>query len=194
MLETHLRPTFQKCLIDPCLKLPFLQKTEPLFLTFLSGVLGILTCVLIALHFRSLALIPLILSGYLDVLDGSLARHLSRSSPKGAIFDIFTDRLVEFSIILGLYLAYPQTRALPIILMLGSIFLCVTSFLVVGIFTENTASKSFHYSPGLIERAEAFLFFGAMILFPSFFRPLAYLFVALVLLTTTVRLTQFSKK
>lgn len=192
MLESHLRPTFQKYLIIPFLKLPFLQKTAPLFLTFLSGVLGILTCVLIALHLRILALIPLILSGYLDVLDGSLARHQNRSSPKGAVFDIFTDRLVEFSIILGLYLAYPETRALPIILMLGSIFLCITSFLVVGIFSENTTSKSFHYSAGLIERAEAFIFFGAMIVFPALFTPLAYLFVALVLVTTGTRLKQFN--
>ena len=193
MLETHLRPTFQKWLITPFLNLPFLQKTAPLVLTFLSGVLGILTCALIALHFRSLTLIPLILSGYLDVLDGSLARHRNCSSPKGAVFDIFTDRLVELFIILGLYFAAPETRALPIILMLGSIFLCITSFLVVGIFTENTTSKSFHYSPGLIERAETFLFFVAMILFPSLFTPLAYLFVTLVLVTTATRLHQFRK-
>ena len=191
MLETTLRPTFQKWLIDPLL--PLLQKTSPLFLTFLSGILGLIACPLIAFHYRLFALIPLILSGYLDVLDGSLARFQNTSSQKGAVFDIFTDRLVELLIILGLYLAEPASRALLTFLMLGSIFLCITSFLVVGIFTENNTSKSFHYSPGIIERAEAFLFFGAMILFPTLFTPLALLFIALVLLTTTIRLVQFSK-
>ena len=192
MLETHLRPTFQKWLIAPFLNLHLLQKTSPLFLTLLTGILGLITCPLIAFHFKYIALIPLILSGYLDVLDGSLARHHKQSSPKGAVFDIFSDRLVEVLIILGLYLAAPETRALPSLLMLGSSFLCVTSFLVVGIFTENSSSKSFHYSPGLIERAEAFLFFVAMILFPALFTPLAYLFTTLVLITTATRLTQFA--
>ncbi len=194
MLETYVRPTFQKLLIDPLLKLQLLQKTNPLVLTLLSGILGILACPLIALHITWISLIPLILSGYLDVLDGSLARTQNRSSSQGAVFDIFTDRIVEFSIIFGLYLAYPHSRSLLSILMLGSIFLCVTSFLVVGIFSQNSSSKSFHYSPGLIERAESFIFFSAMIVFPSLFTPLSILFTLLVLLTTTTRLFQFASQ
>ena len=77
--------------------------------------------------------------------------------------------------------------------MLGSILLCITSFLVVGIFTPNHSSKSFHYSPGLIERAEAFLFFIVMIFVPYYFTFFAFLFATLVALTALIRLWQFSK-
>lgn len=76
--------------------------------------------------------------------------------------------------------------------MLTSILLCVTSFLVVGIFTEKQTEKSFYYSPGLIERGEAFFFFILMILFPSYFVLLSSLFILLVLLTTAIRVVQFA--
>ena len=133
------------------------------------------------------------MTGFLDTLDGSLARHLKTTSPKGTVFDITSDRLVEFSIILGLYAFDPTHRALGTLLMLGSVLICVTSFLVVGIFEDNQTEKGFHYSPGIMERAEAFLFFGAMILFPSYFMILAILFTSLVFLTAVIRLSQFSK-
>jgi hypothetical protein len=79
------------------------------------------------------------------------------------------------------------------LLMLGSILICVTSFLVVGIFLENTSQKSFYYSPGLIERAEAFLFFVLMILFSKAFSILAVIFSILVFLTAALRLYQFAQ-
>lgn len=64
----------------------------------------------------------------------------------------------------------PQERGLWCMLTLGSMLLCITSFLVVGIFTENQSQKSFHYSPGLMKRAEAFSFFIAMMIWPAIIR------------------------
>ena len=78
--------------------------------------------------------------------------------------------------------------------MLGSMLLCITSFLVVGIFVANDSHKSFHYNPGIMERAEAFIFFIAMMLWPSAFVGLAMLFSLLVTLTAIIRLTQFYKQ
>jgi archaetidylinositol phosphate synthase len=94
----------------------------------------------------------LVLSGFLDTLDGSLARHLNKTSS-----------------------------------------ICVTTFLVVGIFTKNDSQKSFFYSPGLIERAEAFIVFSLMILLPFTFSVLAWGFIALTFLTAFLRLWQFIK-
>lgn len=51
--------------------------------------------------------------------------------------------------------------------------------------------KNFHYSPGVMERAEAFIFFIAMMLWPSAFGKLAALFSVLVLFTAGIRLHQF---
>lgn len=190
MLEQVIRRPYQQYLVDNIAKKlsPYIS---PIQITFAAGVLGIATFVALCLGQNILGCVCLLLSGYCDTLDGTLARLSERSSQLGSVFDIFMDRLVEFCVIIGLWSIAPLPRSLACLLMLGSIFLCVTSFLVVGIFTENQSDKGFHYSTGIIERAEAFIFFIAMILFPSEFAILAYTFTLLVMLTTFIRLYEF---
>lgn len=192
MIDSYFRISYQNKVLDPLLSNRLLHQTSPHFLTFLACFTGLCIPVLLSFHLHYLAFIFLLFSGFFDTLDGSLSRHRNISSPKGAVFDIVSDRFVEFCVFLGLYLYHPL-RGLPIIVMLGAVFLCITSFLVVGIFHKNESEKSFYYSPGLIERTEAFIFFSLMILFPTFFLPLAYLFSLLVLLTVFIRIYQFTK-
>ena len=145
------------------------------------------------MQYYVLAVVLLLLSGYLDVLDGTLARLRKTSSALGTVYDIIADRIVEFSVIFGLFILAPNERAMACLLMLGSVLLCVTSFLVVGIFSDKKTNKNFDYSPGLIERAEAFMFFIAMILLPKYFLFLAYIFISLVCLTTIARVFEFKR-
>ncbi len=191
MIDSYYRELYQRVCVNPLL--PLLQRFSPILLTVTGCLLGLATCPLLAFDLPLLALSALILSGFLDTLDGSLARYQKNTSPKGAVLDIVCDRAVEFSVILGLFFVDANSRGLPCILMLGSILMCITSFLVVGIFTENQSAKGFHYSPGLIERAEAFLFFAIMIAFPGIFFIGAYLFSGLTLLTAVIRLRQFTQ-
>ena len=189
MIEAILRPAYQQIFVDPVLgKFNHLQ---PIQITIISGLLGFFFIPSLLLGYNVLAFIFLLGSGYCDTLDGSLARYQHTSSAIGSTADIVTDRLVEFAIIFAFYLQNPGHRSLAIVFMLGSILFCVTSFLVVGIFTTNQSSKSFHYSPGLIERAEAFIFFALMIFLPGYFNILALIFVILVFFTALVRLSQF---
>lgn len=194
MIETNLRKRYQRICIDPLLRIKGLQKVHPIVLTCSALFLGICILPTLALGFPLFAIVLLIFSGFIDTLDGSLARFYGKTSERGAALDILSDRIVEFAIILALYSVDPTTRALPIIFMLGTILVCITSFLTVGIFTTNTTEKSFCYSPGIIERAEAFIFFAAMILFPTLFFFLSYLFSLLVFITALVRMVQFMKQ
>lgn len=194
MIETSLSKTYQKCCINPLLRFNALNRIRPVIFTCLSCFAGLAILPLLVYNLNVYAFVFLLISGFLDTLDGSFARHTNTASAKGAALDIVSDRIVECAIILGLFCVEPSSRALPAILMLGSILICVTSFLIVGIFTENNSEKSFHYSPGLIERAEAFIFFGIMILIPSTFFYLSYLFSSLVLVTAFIRMAQFLKK
>lgn len=196
MLEGLFRNTYEKAVISPLLRIPVVHRCNPLMLTMAGCVIGMSFAPLIILGWKWSALGALALSGFLDTLDGSVSRFQSSSSAKGAVWDIVCDRIVEFSVVLGLYFVDPVHRGFLTIGMLGSILLCITSFLVVGIFSENRSSgvkKSFHYSPGFIERAEAFLFWGAMAVAPHAFAALSCIFIALVAMTTAVRLFQFTK-
>ena len=191
MIETRFRSTYQRLCIDPLLNLEFLQKLHPHVFTCVACLFGVSIIPLLSFGFSFWAFVTLMISGFLDTVDGSLARHLKISSPQGAALDIICDRIAEFAIILGLYAVEPNSRALPTIIMLGSILICITSFLIVGVFTEKSSEKSFFYSPGLIERAEAFIAFAIMILFPSIFTVSSYIFSFLVLLTAAMRMHQF---
>lgn len=199
MLETKIRPFYDQyfgnCIIKCLIKYP---QISPQNITISALITGMMIIPVLYFDFPIIAFILLLVSGMCDILDGSLARAKNLVSNEGAVLDIFVDRCVEFAIIFGLYLSAPEDRAFFILLMLGSILLCVTSFLVVEIFNqkqkqENT-KKSFNYSPGLMERFEAFVFFGAMIMFPEFFELIAGIFSALTFYTALVRINNFMNR
>lgn len=193
MLDSAFRSQYQSLLIRPILAHPLGRKLSPTTATLLGLCFGIAVLPLLAFHFSGLAIAALLISGYFDTLDGPLARHQKTTSSVGAVLDIVCDRLVEFCVILGLFMYDPQMRSLACMLMLGSVLICVTSFLVVGIFSENHSEKGFYYSVGLMERAEAFIVWTAMILWPSGFLILSWIFTLLVIWTAILRVFQFSK-
>lgn len=192
MLEQLVRPHYQQWFVDPIVK-RINQVINPIQVTLIAGICGLLIIPALLLHYNNLSLCLLLVSGFLDTLDGTLARYNNCTSALGALLDITIDRLVEFSVIIGLWTIDPTERSFMCLLMLGSILLCITSFLTVGIFTANYSAKSFHYSPGMIERLEAFLFFITMILLPNCFTTLAITFCSTVLLTTLIRIVEFAK-
>jgi phosphatidylglycerophosphate synthase len=190
MIENYLRPLYQLKFVDPvamwCGR--YISANGVTFLACLSGV-----AIFPALYFNQslLAIVLLLISGYLDTLDGTIARLRNEASNLGTLYDILSDRIVEAAIIMGIFTVAPVSRALMSICMLSSVLICVTSFLVVGIFTPNHSNKGFHYSPGLMERAEAFFFFGLMICLPKCFFALSTTFCFLVVLTAIIRVAQY---
>lgn len=190
MIEPYIRPLYQYLLGDPIARIMG-KVLSPNMVTFLAVLFGITIIPALIYDQVIVALVFLSLSGLFDTLDGTIASLYQKSSAYGTALDIIGDRVVEFSIILALFFISPETRGLDCLMMLGSILICVTSFLVVGIFVENDSHKGFHYSPGLIERFEAFIFFSGMILFPDLFTFLARLFSFLVFLTAFLRLAEF---
>lgn len=193
MLEHYLRPLYQRLCINPIAPL-VIKHLTPNQVTVISGLLGLLVIPAMWLNLTYVAILLLLFSGYCDTLDGSLARLTNQSSDWGCVLDIMTDRVVEVAVVLALWSIAPEARAFGALLMMGSILLCVTSFLVVGLFKPNESEKSFHYSPGLIERAEAFAFFIMMMLWPSYFFALSLAFSFLVIWTAIQRLYEFRKQ
>lgn len=193
MIEQYLRPLYQRLCVNPITPV-LIERVTPNQVTLFSGVLGLLVIPALWLNLPYLAISLLLLSGYCDTLDGTIARLTNHSSDWGSVLDIMTDRVVEVGVVFALWTINPNERGLGSLLMMASILLCITSFLVVGIFKTNDSEKSFHYSPGLIERAEAFLFFIAMMLWPNHFLSLALIFSSLVIGTAVHRLYEFHKQ
>ncbi|OGT37471.1 MAG: hypothetical protein A3F11_02290 [Gammaproteobacteria bacterium RIFCSPHIGHO2_12_FULL_37_14] len=193
MLEYYLQSFYHRYFTFPFIKLDVIRSVSPNFFTFMSCLTGIGVFPMLWLGQYSMATLLLLLSGYCDSMDGVLARSSNQTSVNGAVYDIMSDRMVECAVILGLFSMDPAQRGGLSLAMLSSILICVTSFLVVGIFIQNSTQKSFYYSPGMIERAEAFIFFIAMIWLPRYFNLLASIFTILVFFTAFLRIYQFVK-
>lgn len=188
MLEVYLRPIYQACLVDPVAKA--FSRQSPMMITYLACLTGMLVAPALLMNYASVAIMLLLMSGFLDTLDGTVARINNKVSDQGIIFDIISDRAVEAAVILGLFAVDPANRGLQSLMMLASCYVSMTSFLVAGVFSLR-AQKQFQYTPGIIERTEAFLFFILMIIFPAQFSVLAWTFVSLVLLTTYLHVSKF---
>ncbi|WP_195945691.1 CDP-alcohol phosphatidyltransferase family protein [Paraclostridium bifermentans] len=160
--------------------------------TVIALLLGILTSVFIYIDMNILAVITLWISGYLDAVDGSIARKTKTTSLFGTLMDITFDRIVETSIILSLAIRYSNAR-INFIVLLVCIIISMTIFLTVGALVEKKGMKSFYYQAGVAERSEGFLMFSLMMLVPNYIVIFTNLFSAIIFITIIQRIIEAKK-
>ena len=192
MLELHLRPLYQRIFVHPVAK-QLAKKCTPNSVSLASLFIGVAAAPAIAMGAPWTAVILLLISGYLDTLDGTIARMTDNCTDFGTMLDITCDRIVEIAIMIGLFAYAPDERGWFCIAMLGSVLIVVTTFLTAGMFMPNESEKTFNYTPALMERPEAFTFFILMMFIPEYFSWFAYLFIVLVLYTAALRMVQVKK-
>lgn len=160
--------------------------------TVIALFLGILTSIFVYIDMNILAVITLWISGYLDAIDGAIARKTKTTSLFGTLMDITFDRIVETSIILSLAMSYSNAR-INFIVLLICIIISMTIFLTVGALVEKKGIKSFYYQAGVAERSEGFFMFSLMILFPSYIVIFTNLFSAIIFITIIQRIVEAKK-
>ncbi len=84
---------------------PFVADVNPNHITFVSLLTGVSAGVSFAFNQIPSAVILLALSGFLDLLDGEIAKKLNKASKRGDIADHIADRIVDMSIFGGLALS-----------------------------------------------------------------------------------------
>ncbi|MGL4561301.1 MAG: CDP-alcohol phosphatidyltransferase family protein [Brevinema sp.] len=185
MIDTSIQSHVKSILASSINKLTELKITANM-VTVLGLILGISASATIFFNNTLLTLGLFYLSGFCDVLDGLIARHVKQSSPLGTLMDISFDRIVEVSFIIMLGIKNPASL-LSLSMLLGSIVICMSIFLTIGLVISNETQKSFFYAPGLIERTEAFILFSLLIIFPQWISPIAYTSACLILITAIQR-------
>jgi phosphatidylglycerophosphate synthase len=96
-----------------------------------------------------------VLAFLLDAVDGAIARVKGLVSKKGAFLDGISDRLVEFFLILALFVVAADLTTQLLLLAILFFGTCMTSFVKAysehsGLLDNETAKRM----PGLLERAE----------------------------------------
>ncbi|RAZ76755.1 CDP-alcohol phosphatidyltransferase family protein [Planococcus halotolerans] len=190
MLDTHARKHVQ----------PVIEKTADFLLrlgltadavTKIAFVTGLSSGVFIYLDHPFWAIFALWFSGYLDVVDGTMARKTKPSS-WGTLLDISFDRMVEISVILGLAFRFPESMW-ALLLLSVSIIIAMTVFLTVGALSDKQGMKSFYYQAGLAERTEGFILFTLMIAFSTYLTAITLIFLAMQVITIYQRMAEARK-
>ncbi len=188
MLDTYGRKYVDKYFngtSDILLKLNF----TPTQVTAAALVLGL--CAGLSYYFgNSLLSIALLwISGYLDAVDGAMARKSKKVTKTGTLLDIFFDRVVELAFIV--IFALKHEEAVFVLLCLTcTIVMSMSVFLTSGMLIENTGKKSFHYQAGLMERTEGFIMFTLMILLNRYMLHMTVLYAILIAFTVFQRLRE----
>lgn len=185
MLDTHARK-YVNPIIELGAKFLLKLKLTPNNVTILALLLGVSTSIFLYFDMQIIAVTLLWISGYLDAVDGAMARRSNSSSSFGTLLDIVSDRIVEVSIVLVLGLKFVDVRYNLIVLTV-CILMSMTIFLTVGALSEKKGVKSFYYQAGVAERSEGFIFFSLMILIPSYLGIITNIFSILIIITAIQR-------
>ncbi|MFX1374424.1 MAG: CDP-alcohol phosphatidyltransferase family protein [Promethearchaeota archaeon] len=199
MLDKWLSKTKLKNFIIKFVKRFFYTKISANGLTLLALLFGLSSALLIflsgflewKLELTICALILMVISFFLDTLDGTLAR-IEGVTVFGGILDIFSDRTVEVFIIISLISTDPFNLVWPGIFSLASIVLCITMFLLIGGVIKadelDDSKKVIYYRYSLMERSETFFFLFSITIFISLRFLLLWIFTILVFITAILRL------
>ncbi|MBO3445221.1 CDP-alcohol phosphatidyltransferase family protein [Clostridium sp. CCUG 7971] len=191
MLDTHARK-YVNPIIESGANFFIKLNLTPNNVTVLALILGVLTSVFVYFDMEIIGVILLWVSGYLDAVDGAMARKTNKTSSFGTLMDITFDRIVEVSIILVIGFRHIDIRMNLIILAI-SIILSMTIFLTVGALTQQKGMKSFYYQAGVAERSEGFIMFSLMILLPSYLPIITNIFSIMILITAFQRALEAKK-
>ncbi|WP_141603997.1 CDP-alcohol phosphatidyltransferase family protein [Terrilactibacillus laevilacticus] len=157
--------------------------------TIAGFFVGIAAAIFLYFNMIMISIVLLWLSGLMDALDGTMARKTQKTA-FGTVLDVTFDRLVEAGIIVSLALKYPDNQFILLLLM-TSILIGITVFLVIGNVVKNEGLKSFHYATGIAERTEGFILLTVMMLSTEsviFWTTL--LFIVVEVLSTIQRLVE----
>ncbi len=186
MLDTHARKFFDK-LFDKTADGFLALNLHPNHVTGITLVVGLSAGVVLYAGHPVVSTALLWLSGFLDAVDGSMARKTGKASSSGAMLDIVSDRIVELSIFWALALRHPGSLY-AMLALVSAVLLSMTVFLTTGMLVQKESGKSFYYQAGLMERTEGFIASTAMMLFQNYLAPLTWIYAALIGVTIFQRL------
>ncbi|MEG0775671.1 CDP-alcohol phosphatidyltransferase family protein [Clostridium sp.] len=156
--------------------------------TIVAFLVGIIAAIAVCFGNAVVGVALLWLSGFLDALDGTIARKTNSSSSIGTLMDILFDRIVEIAMLLAIECMTNSVNiGIYISIVLSAIIISMTVFLTVGALVEKSGNKSFYYQAGLAERTEGFIMISLAAILPDFREIILVVFAAMMLFTAGQR-------
>jgi phosphatidylglycerophosphate synthase len=193
MLDAVIRPYMNKPL-DAAAKHAVAAGLSANGATTLGFALGMAAAGCIAAEQYWVGLGLLLVSRFMDGLDGAIARR-TRLTDLGGFLDITLDFIFYASIVFAFALANPEKNALAAAFLTTSFMAPAATFLTYAIFaqkhgitTDIRGAKSLYYLGGLAEGVETILTLCLMCAFPDWFPVIAVVYGVMCWITGGTRI------
>ena len=138
-------------LTQPAVRLLARTGITPNMITWLGALIAIGAGVLIAMEHPFVAGFVVLAGGFLDIIDGALARSTNRATRFGAILDSTLDRVGEAVVLLGLIILYTRQQSIAGVTVVGVVWLMS---LLVSYIRARAEGMGVECEVGLFTRAE----------------------------------------
>lgn len=172
MLES-LRPFLTK-ILNPIAKK---MNINPNIVTVISPFIALISAYCFSKHMLILGAVAILLSGFLDVVDGAVARYHNRSSKFGAFLDSTMDRIADGIIFIGIIFGGYCSWFIGV--------LAIHSAITVSYVKARAESQGTECNVGIAERAVRMiiLMIGAVLAYLTEPITFAYVMIILVILS-----------
>jgi CDP-diacylglycerol--glycerol-3-phosphate 3-phosphatidyltransferase len=177
MLDGRWRGTVERGL-EPVGKGLHKARVNPDALTVMGLGFSVVTAVLIASGHLGLAVIGVVLTGVPDLLDGTVARHSGKASPRGAFFDSVCDRVSDAVLLGGVaWFLAGESAYLPMLA-----FAAMALSMLISYERAKAEGLGFQAKGGIMERAERLVLLAVGLAF-DILVPVLWVMVVLAAIT-----------
>ena len=149
--STAVRKTAADYLTRPAVRLLTKLPITPNAITWSGLLVTVAAAVLITTGHLFAAGFVVLISGFLDILDGALARYTNRVTRFGAVLDSTFDRLADAALLLGILVLFAREEPVTLVLVAG---LALVGSLLVSYVRARAEAIGLECRVGLFTRTE----------------------------------------
>ncbi len=191
MIDDPFRARLPK-FVGPIISLYKIVGLSPNQVTFIALLLGGFSSYMVSQQYFISAATVWWVGRLLDGTDGIYARATKQTTAFGAHFDILADMASYSMMIIGFFFAFPGLQFLWLSILFLYV-LCITGALSLGNLEDKqqiptSNNRGLRLAAGIAEGGETGIAYTLFLLFPGYTKPLAELWIIVLVITVVARL------
>lgn len=191
MIDDPFRARLPK-FVGPIISLYKIVGLSPNQVTFIALLLGGVSSYMVSQQYFISAATVWWVGRLLDGTDGIYARATKQTTAFGAHFDILADMASYSMMIIGFFFAFPGLQFLWLSILFLYV-LCITGALSLGNLEDKqqiptSNNRGLRLAAGIAEGGETGIAYTLFLLFPGYIKPLAELWIIVLVITVVARL------
>jgi phosphatidylglycerophosphate synthase len=178
--------------VKPLVRLLVRARVSPNLISGVACAMGLAAAALVATGAFRAGLAVWLVSRLADGLDGIVARETQAISAFGGYLDITLDMAAYSAMVVGFAIAYPDHGVVWSAILASYVLAITTTLALSDAATKagrsvSRTNRTFQFTTSLAEAGETSIVYALWVVFPPWVEWLAWLWVAIVLLTVVQR-------